>query len=166
MIDSVQETKEEDESGIVFDQYTINAVKVHVIDKQPNFLRKRGMIDGVQGTILLDCGTSTSVIRPGLASRVISKHRGQLKRFDGSLTSPAELSTVEATVRMSDIEFAYMIFTESPLDADQDVILGFRGFAITPRRWTGSPGKILHQKAHANSDVTNDNGLAQPDQYN
>ena len=101
------------------------------------------MIDGAPVTILLDCGASTNVICPSLVSRVIDKSQGQLKRLDGSLTSPAELSTVEATVRMSDREFVNMIFMESPLDADQDVIfLGFRGFAITPRRWTGSPGKF------------------------
>ena len=76
MIDSVQETKEEDESGDVFDQYTINTVEVHVVDQPPTLLRKRGMIDVKQVTILFDCGAWTNVIRPGLASRVISKHRG------------------------------------------------------------------------------------------
>ena len=76
MIDSVQEPKEEDESGIVFDQHTFNAVEVHVVDQQLTLLRKSGMVDGVQVTILFDCGASTKVIRPGLASRVNSNHRG------------------------------------------------------------------------------------------
>ena len=123
----------------MFDQYTVNNVEAHVVGQQPTLLRKRGMIDGVQVTTFLDCGASTNVVRPGLASSVISKHRRELMRFDGSVPFPVELSTVEATVRMSDREFAHVIFTYAPSDSDQDVRLGFRAFAITSRRCTGSP---------------------------
>ena len=59
-----------------------------------------------------------------------------------------------------------MIFTESPLDADQDVIFGLPWFHDYAPQVDWSSGKILHQKVHANSDGMNDNKLAQPDQYN
>ena len=56
-----------------------------------------------------------------------------------------------------------MIFTECPLGADQDVIFGLLWFRDYAPQVDWSPAKILHQKAHANSDGMNDNKLAQPD---
>ena len=134
-----------------------------MVGQQPTLLRKRGMINGAPVTILLDCGASTNVICPSLVSRVIDKSQGQLKRLDGSLTSPAELSTVEATVRMSDREFVNMIFMESPLDADQDIIFGLPWFRDYAPQVDWISGKILHQKAHAKSNGLNNNVLVQPD---
>uniref|UniRef100_A0AAV1VG62 Uncharacterized protein n=1 Tax=Peronospora matthiolae TaxID=2874970 RepID=A0AAV1VG62_9STRA len=67
---------------------------------------------------------------------------------------------------MSDIEFACMILTESPLDADKDVIFKLPWFRTYAPQVDWISGKFLHQRAHANSDGINENGLAQPDQYN
>ncbi|CCI11391.1 unnamed protein product [Albugo candida] len=121
MIESVQDLSGEVDEAIVFDKFTVNAVQISLVNKQPYLLRNTGAIDGTPVTILLDCGASTNVIRPGLAAKVISTQRGQLNRFNGSLTSPDELATVEATVHKREGKFSNMTFTETRLDADQDV---------------------------------------------
>ena len=67
------------------------------------------------------------------SSKVLRTQRGQLKRFDGSLTSLAELATVTATVHPEGGEFLDTIFTEIQMYAEQDVILAFPGFNNIPR---------------------------------
>lgn len=118
--------------AIVFVRFTANAVQVNLVNKQSYLLRKPGKIDAAPVTIVLNCEASTNVIHPGLASRVIRTQRGHLKRFAGSLISPAELATDEAIVHTSEGGFLNMTFTESNLDADQDVIFDlpcFREYA-------------------------------------
>lgn len=120
MIEIVQDRNEEFDEAIVLAQFTVNAVQVNLLYKQTYLLRKPGTINGTTITIQLDCGASINVIHPRLPSRIISTQRGQLKRFDGSLSLPAELATVEATVHTSKCEFLNMTFTATHLDADQD----------------------------------------------
>ncbi|TDH68257.1 hypothetical protein CCR75_008890 [Bremia lactucae] len=58
-IESVHDKSEAVDEAVLFDQITVNAAKVNLVDKQPSLLRKPGNIDGVTATILLDCGAST-----------------------------------------------------------------------------------------------------------
>lgn len=63
-----------------------------------SIIAQPGSIDDMPVVILLECGASPNVIRPGIATKVLRSRRGQLKRLDGSLTSAAELATVGARV--------------------------------------------------------------------
>ena len=94
MIKNIQDTSEDADKTIMFDQFAVNISQVNEINYNPHLLRKTKSIDGILVRILLECGASANVIRPGLATTVLRLQRGQLKRFDGSLTSPAELETV------------------------------------------------------------------------
>ena len=143
MIEDVQDTAESSDEAIVFDQFTVNTLQNNGVNYRPHLLRKTGSIDGVPVLILLDCGASTNVIRPGLATKVLRSQRGQLKRFDGSLTPPADLATVEATVRTNEGEFSNMIFTETHLDAEQDVIFGLPWFQEYAPQINWTSGQLL-----------------------
>ena len=76
----------------MFDRFTVNNLQVNGVNYKPYLLQKAGSIDGIPVTILLDCRASANLTRPGLATKVLSSQQGQLKGFNGSLTSPAELA--------------------------------------------------------------------------
>lgn len=59
-----------------------------------------------------------------LDSRVTSTQQVHFKRFDGSLTSLADLGTLEAPAHTSESDIINVTCTENQLDAEQDVIFG------------------------------------------
>ena len=112
----------------MFDRFTVNNLQVNGVNYKPYLLQKAGSIDGIPVTILLDCRASANLTRPGLATKVLSSQQGQLKGFNGSLTSPAELATVKATVHTDEGDIFNIIYTKTHLDAEQDIIFGLSWF--------------------------------------
>ncbi|CAI5708341.1 unnamed protein product [Peronospora effusa] len=123
-----REDEEDDQESIVYDRVTINAVEVtrksvaepiYVVSSsvqsdmpaQSRLLVRDGVIGCNSVNILIDSGASTNLIRPGLASKVLSEQRVQARRFDGTWTSSQPTKRVEGTIYIEGMEFPRMQFT-------------------------------------------------------
>ncbi|KAF1319537.1 Retroelement pol polyprotein, partial [Globisporangium splendens] len=137
-VNAVQEQEEDEDIPVIFDKYTINTVELETqvdeiavnnsTEQKDTLIRKKGSIGDREVTILLDCGASANMIRPGLASKVIYVRQGRLQSFDGTLTTLLDISTVEASVAMKEGKFQDVRFTESDLAPEHDVIFGLPWF--------------------------------------
>lgn len=72
---NARDRSEDVDEAIVSDHLAVNAVQVNLINKPPSLLRNPGIIDDTLVTIILDCRSSTNVIRLRLAFKVISMQR-------------------------------------------------------------------------------------------
>ncbi|CAI5728185.1 unnamed protein product [Peronospora farinosa] len=146
------EDKEDAQESIVYDRVTINAVEVrrkseaepiYIVSSsvqsdmptQSRLLVRDGVIGGNSVKILIDSGASTNLIRPGLASKVLSEQKVQARRFDGTWTSSHPTKRVEDTIYIEGMEFPRMQFTEWDLPNTHDLIFGQPWFTKkTPER--------------------------------
>ncbi|CAI5714125.1 unnamed protein product [Peronospora farinosa] len=136
-----REDEEDDQESIVYDRVTINAVEVrrksvaepiYIVSSsvqsdmpaQSRLLVRDGVIGGNSVNILIDSGASTNLIRPGLASKVLSEQKVQARRFDGTWTPSHPTKRVEDTIYIEGMEFPRMQFTEWDLPDTHDLIFG------------------------------------------
>jgi hypothetical protein len=139
----------------VFDEFTINAVETvspigEINQVDCSLIRKSGIIDGEHVTVLLDCGASTNLIRPGIVQKVKSVSDMQLVSYDGSTRKLKDVKTVEADVNLGGMWFPGQEFTESELSSAQDVILGKPWFAqFEPQvNWRTNEVSFPNQAVH------------------
>ncbi|GMF39303.1 unnamed protein product [Phytophthora fragariaefolia] len=97
----------------------VNAVKS---ERKSNLFIKKSRINGRDVRILLDTGTSTNMITPGVASNVLLARRIQAQRFDGTLTPATDVKPVVAPESMDGYFFPAMEFVEWKLLDSHDVI--------------------------------------------
>ena len=141
------DSREDEQDTSVYDRVTINVVEVQRNSEVPSiaihsssseadipaqnwiFVRD-GVIGNQTVKISIDSGASTNLIKPGLASKVLSKQMVQARRFDGTWTSSQPTKRVEDTIRIEGMEFPKMQFTKWNLPGTHDLIFGQPWFTI------------------------------------
>ena len=91
---------------------------------QGRLLVRDGVIENKSVKILIDSGASTNLIKPDLASKILSAQKVQARRFDGTWTSSQPTNRVEDTVRIDGMEFPRMQLMEWDLMDTHDLIFG------------------------------------------
>uniref|UniRef100_A0AAV1TGI5 CCHC-type domain-containing protein n=1 Tax=Peronospora matthiolae TaxID=2874970 RepID=A0AAV1TGI5_9STRA len=141
------DSREDDQDTSVYDRVTINKVEVQKDSEVPfidihssssgadipaksRLLVRDGVIGYKPVKILIDSGASTNLIKPGLASTVLSEQMVQARRFDGTWTSNQPTKRVEDTILIDGMEFPKMQFTEWDLPDTHDLIFGQPWFTM------------------------------------
>uniref|UniRef100_A0AAV1U0I3 CCHC-type domain-containing protein n=1 Tax=Peronospora matthiolae TaxID=2874970 RepID=A0AAV1U0I3_9STRA len=141
------DSREDDQDTSVYDRVTINVVGVQKdsevpfiaihssssgadIPAQSRLLVRDGVIGNKPVKILIDSGASTNLIKPGLASTVLSEQMVQARRCDGTWTSSQPTKQVEDTILIDGMEFPMMQFTEWDLPDTHDLIFGQPWFTM------------------------------------
>ncbi|KAF0696509.1 Aste57867_12747 [Aphanomyces stellatus] len=85
----------------------------------------QGAIDGKSVRILIDCGASNLLCRPGLAKKVIRSKEVQAEGFDRHFSGIKKVNEAAGTLCFGQWTFSDLIFTEWDLGKkDFDIILG------------------------------------------
>ncbi|KAF0706182.1 hypothetical protein As57867_006777, partial [Aphanomyces stellatus] len=100
-----------------------NAVKAAAPENK--LMIVQGAIDGKSVRILIDCGASNLLCRPGLAKKVIRSKEVQAEGFDGHCSGIKKVKEAAGTLCFGQWTFSDLIFTEWDLGKkDFDIILG------------------------------------------
>lgn len=92
-------------------------------------LRQTGIIQGINMTILLDCGASCNLVRPGLVSQLVGTQQLQIQRFDGSMTPNTKVNVRQSSIEMNGTKFRDIAFIKCSLPSSHDIIFGQPWFA-------------------------------------
>ena len=78
---------------------------------QSRLLIRDGVIEDKSVKISTDSGASTDLIKPGLASKVLSKKKVHARRFYGTWILSQHTKEVHHTIRIEGVNFPKMHFT-------------------------------------------------------